>query len=348
MRSSGWYTGASLMRRIIGMERALALVDGGTIDRRVPAGWFTGPYLARRMALLSQRVAVQDSGAVVTFEHWNNSAQFVDRLLDLDARVSSLSAGGGSAPYVAQAVHFDGISADVYLKSDDLQVIDSRKGLFSFSLYWEDGPSTNQGPQSFAFTSGGYYWVLNVYSAQEGDPSEPFFEVHCQFWDTTNSVHFSFNAQTPWVDDWIQVQISVDTNHPAGEKIGQVVINGMLLTNSSTEDSAAAFNIGWSQDATATEMGSDAGAEQAATFDVSNFYVAMGQFLDLSIPDNVAKFIDGTGKPVSLGTTGASPTGIAPTIFFSGDSSTFPVNHGTGGTFTLTGSLTNASSSPSD
>jgi hypothetical protein len=54
------------------------------------------------------------------------------------------------------------------------------------------------------------------------------------------------------------------------------------------------------------------------------------------------------GKPVNLGTNGQTPTGTIPAMFFSGDASGFPTNQGTGGAFTLTGSLTNASTSPSD
>lgn len=81
--------------------------------------------------------------------------------------------------------------------------------------------------------------------------------------------------------------------------------------------------------------------------DVAEYYVAFGQWLDLTNPVNVAKFI-GDGKPVNLGADGSLPTGVAPTILFSGDASSFATNKGTGGAFNLTGSLTNAATSPSD
>jgi len=68
----------------------------------------------------------------------------------------------------------------------------------------------------------------------------------------------------------------------------------------------------------------------------------------LSIEANRRKFIDAIGKPVFLGSDGSLPTGVAPAMFFSGDSTAFATNRGTGGPFTLTGSLTNASTSPSD
>lgn len=57
-------------------------------------------------------------------------------------------------------------------------------------------------------------------------------------------------------------------------------------------------------------------------------------------------FIDDDGKPVDPATATASLG--APVILFSGNATNFATNQGTGGAFTLTGSLTNASSSPSD
>lgn len=92
------------------------------------------------------------------------------------------------------------------------------------------------------------------------------------------------------------------------------------------------------------------GGREGSTFvlgDCADYYLAFDQWLDLSNPANVAKFI-ADGKPVDLGVDGSTPTGTAPTIFFSGDATGFATNKGTGGAFTLTGVLTNASTSPSD
>lgn len=64
----------------------------------------------------------------------------------------------------------------------------------------------------------------------------------------------------------------------------------------------------------------------------------------------LAKFINANGKPVYLGSTCQLPTGSAPAICLSGNSTTFPTNLGSsGGTFTVNGdALANATSSPSD
>jgi hypothetical protein len=57
-------------------------------------------------------------------------------------------------------------------------------------------------------------------------------------------------------------------------------------------------------------------------------------------------FIDADGKPVDPAVVTAALG--APCILFSGDAAAFATNQGTGGAFTLTGTLTDASTSPSD
>ncbi len=84
----------------------------------------------------------------------------------------------------------------------------------------------------------------------------------------------------------------------------------------------------------------------------SDCWIAPGQSLltagDISLVTR-RKFVTAANKPVDLGAHGELPTGISPAIFFSGNKDTYgQPNLGTGGAFTLTGTLTNASTSPSD
>ncbi len=76
--------------------------------------------------------------------------------------------------------------------------------------------------------------------------------------------------------------------------------------------------------------------------DMADFWISTTAPLDFTVEANRRKFISATGKPVD-------PSGFPAAAFlFSGDATTFPVNQGTGGPFTLTGTLTNAPTSPSD
>lgn len=68
-------------------------------------------------------------------------------------------------------------------------------------------------------------------------------------------------------------------------------------------------------------------------------YFAPGQWLDITITANRRKFIDATGKPVSLGVTGSTPTGVAPLIYLSGGGNSFANNRGSGGAGVLSGTL---------
>lgn len=90
------------------------------------------------------------------------------------------------------------------------------------------------------------------------------------------------------------------------------------------------------------------GANTALNANVADFYMA---FEYLALNANIGKFYSG-GKPVNLGTTGATPTGTQPIVFFrhvtGAAASDFGTNQGSGGDFTITGTLTEATTSPSD
>lgn len=89
-----------------------------------------------------------------------------------------------------------------------------------------------------------------------------------------------------------------------------------------------------------------AGGTQPAIQDMADVWIST-EFLDIDDAAVRAKFI-AAGKPVSLGSTGQLPSGRTPEICFSGDASGFVTNRGTGGAFTLVGSVTDVGSSPSD
>ena len=85
---------------------------------------------------------------------------------------------------------------------------------------------------------------------------------------------------------------------------------------------------------------------------VAELYFAPGQYLDFSVTANRRKFISSTGKPIHLGNDGSLPTGTAPLVYQHLDDAeavaNFALNAGTGGNFTISGTLTTASTSPSD
>ena len=85
---------------------------------------------------------------------------------------------------------------------------------------------------------------------------------------------------------------------------------------------------------------------------LAEFYYAPGQYLDFSSVANRRKFISASCKPFHLGTDGSLPTGTAPLMYHHLDNgeavANFATNRGTGGNFTITGTLATSASSPSD
>lgn len=77
-----------------------------------------------------------------------------------------------------------------------------------------------------------------------------------------------------------------------------------------------------------------------------------GVYMDLSVAANRRKFIRSDGKPEYLGRDGSRPFGVRPLIYLrlrkNEAVANFAVNRGTGGNFSVTGTPTIASSSPSD
>jgi hypothetical protein len=87
------------------------------------------------------------------------------------------------------------------------------------------------------------------------------------------------------------------------------------------------------------------GASLYLNAEVADFYVNFATSLDLSSSTNRDKFYLG-GDPVDLGADGSTPTGTAPIIYQHGTVSGWETNDGSGGGFTLGGTLAAAGDNP--
>ena len=68
---------------------------------------------------------------------------------------------------------------------------------------------------------------------------------------------------------------------------------------------------------------------------IYEFWMDWGQNIDLTNTTTRRKFINADLTPVDLGSDGATPTGTAPTVYFTGGPSDFATNLGTGGAFSV-------------
>ena len=246
----------------------------------------------------------------------------------------------GQTLSVVDSADFDGTNDYMTRGAGLTGAADSKLGIISFWCRIDAGDGTTRLLQSSATTVGG---------ATQG------FRV---FANTTNGIEFlgtnaaassilSITTSTNSVlagATWRHVLCSFDMSDTAKRHLylnDVSDLNVATYTNDTIDYTFADWSIGARPDGAVKVDGCFA-----------EFYLAFGQYLDFSIIANRRRFISANGKPVWLGTDGAIPTGTAPLVYQrvadGAAVATFATNLGTGGNFSITGTLTAGSTSPSD
>ena len=246
-----------------------------------------------------------------------------------DPLAKPVTSGGGG--YVAKAVHFDGTDG-LALFTNSLSATDG--SLFSFSTWIKSD-----------FASGPTVFVTdpaNTFSQSMFAQSAPSYDI--QLYDVTGSTNYLQLQAIPWIpNQWNHILFSASTNFPLGSKIIALYVNDVKVDVTPYLLEEDAFTMVFN------------GLSFYVFCDNRNGDTLIGDASDTWIGQNVSLltgsdislatrrlFISSTGKPTNPSGFPSSP------VLFSGDKDTFPVNQGTGGTFNLTGTLTNATTSPSD
>ena len=130
--------------------------------------------------------------------------------------------------------------------------------------------------------------------------------------------------------------------------VGHLYVNGVedQAAGGTFTDDTLDYSVGdWG-------VGGDSNAGSKMNGCMTELYFAPGQFLDFSDAANRAKFRTTTGVPMYLGADGSLPTGTAPLVYqrvaAGAAVTTFATNIGTGGDFSITGTLDLSSTSPSN
>jgi hypothetical protein len=241
----------------------------------------------------------------------------------------------GESKYVPNAVDFDG-NADEELRSNGLLagVNDGKQWTASF---W------------FKFINPASGAAIELFDIQDSISDISIIR------QTSNRLDFNADnaagsqilrvrTNTNFVDtNWHHVLFSADLATGIRHLYvdGASNIDGAIFTMTDdlmnlTPDGAEGFIIG----------GSGGNPSNQLNGFLSDFWIDFGTYVDLSVEANRRKFIDENGDPVYLGATGSLPTGSAPDVFLSGDTSTWHVNKGTGGGFTKNGELSDAITKP--
>lgn len=247
--------------------------------------------------------------------------------------LSSTQSESVTVTYQAKAVYFDGAA---FLSNPAL--VSNDNGYVSFSVwvkYFDDQTGLPVWESSVAdylengFTSGGLLPQQRV------------------FLDTKDYEYLESNVVTNKMNVWYHYLFTAQTNLPSGTKILKLYRNDTDVTGSIDSDSDSFIAPINGKDFYVGGTG-----EQFSMLKgyIADIWVAPGQSLadtNGDIPTSTRrKFIDSNGNPVDLGSDCSKPTGISPAVCFSGGSSAFVTNRGTGGAFALTGALVDATSTP--
>lgn len=234
--------------------------------------------------------------------------------------------------FVPLGVEFDGTNDYMTRGAGLTGAVDSPDGLMSFWVNFNGGDAAIQRILLPGLVS-------NPSCIRNG--SNKF-----KFLLTSNTAFESSNSYTA-SSGWVHVLAAWQTDFTAGNKILQLYIND-------TSDIANIIDADGSINVDYTQSNWSVGAASDGTLKLNGclaeHYFGAGQSLDLSVTANRRKFIDATGAPVDLGSDGSIPTGVAPLIYQSyrsgGAVADFATNRGSGGNFTITGTLTECATAP--
>lgn len=235
----------------------------------------------------------------------------------------------GAAPYKANAVHYDGSS---YLRTTSALTgaVGGTQGTLSIWLK----PTSNGTP---IFVIGSNLSVQLVINSNSPNV------VQCAVRTTGGTGVGQVNSGTSGIAApaaaWHSIICSWDSSIPTAK----FILDGVDVTSSLY----GAGTIGWNASGCAVAAFSSNPGNAKYEGDMSELFVDQ-RYIDLSISSNVAKFRNATGKPAFLGINGERVFGTAPLVYLPNPAATVNVNQGSGGDFTITGSLTQASTSPSD
>ncbi len=230
--------------------------------------------------------------------------------------------------YAANAVHYDGSS---YLRTTSALTgaVGGKQGILNVWL-----KPTGAAPPIFIIGSNlSVQLVINSIAN------------HVQLWLRTSGgtavclIESTVSLTTP-ATSWYSIVAAWDTSI----SVANMAINGVLASTSSMNTNT----IGWNATGCAVSAFADDPANAKYVGDMSELFVDQ-RYLDISVAANLAKFISPTtSKPVFLGLNGELIFGTPPLVYLPNPAATVNVNQGSGGNFIASGTITNASSSPSD
>lgn len=248
------------------------------------------------------------------------------------------SAGGGPAPdYAIDAADFDGTNDWMTRGAALTGAADSKRVSFSFWLAKDNvgtigrifSSGTAIGNTRFRFdtTAANLIQIVGKNAA------------NTTILDVSSSAHSVASA-------WIHVLGSFDLADTAKRHLYINDVSELTTVTTYTDDT---MDFASPTNASVGAFTTGAGIINGG---LAQLAICPGVYIDLSIEANRRKFISAAGKPVDLGSDGSTAFGSAALVLQNladgGAAADFATNAGTGGNFTITGTLTTYATSPSD
>lgn len=257
----------------------------------------------------------------------------VDRLGGCNMGARALLAGYGEPLAIVDAADFDGTN-DYMSRGALTGAVNSKTGIFSAWLRIDGGDGT------FRLLLDGV-GAINTFHVELTAGNN----IQLVGFSATPTQVLTFTSAGTYLAGatWLHILASWDL----ATGVSALYINSVFDSVGGTTDAAIAYTA-----PTTWYVGRYNSPSYLLNGCLAEVYFAPDQYLDFSVAANRQKFISASGKPVHLGTNGSLPTGTAPIVYLHLDNgeavANFAINRGTGGNFTINGTLTTASSSPSD
>lgn len=246
-----------------------------------------------------------------------------------------MSFGAASSSYIAKAVSFDGTND---LLSNSASILSDSK-LISGVITVKYNPGISTGDFFATVDSGSLRFILNNDSGN--------FEIKAYNSSNVEILRLLTSSLVSAGNIWRNIMFSADLANASNRWIYIEDSSSLSSAPTYTDDTMELSGGG----APANYVASEDGVSKKQ-FDISRIWLNDGQAIDWSLESNRRKVISANGKPVDFGYNGSFLTGSQPKIYLeqrAGESpEDFAVNKGSGGDFTITGTLTQASTSPSD
>lgn len=249
--------------------------------------------------------------------------------------VNALMFGGSSGSTVG-AADFDGTNDDMVRGAALTGIADGKQGTFSGWVRLDAGDGASMQMFSIRDLTAGIQ-ALSVERASDNK-----FRIRARDVAGTSLLTIATNSTFQAGGSWLNVLSSWDVA-TAGAR--------HLYINNVDEIAVATFTdgtINYNQVVAPNNWIGQSGSGSLFNGCMAEFFFHT-TYIDLSIAGNRAKFISG-GHPVSLGANGSTPLGVQPLMYqrvASGAAvTTFATNLGTGGNFSITGSLDLCTTNP--